>query len=192
MHSLQCGYNSQGQWVCYKFVAARGVADTTLIQLPADWTAIGRDEVLGASRQFSTGATRDTAEGKPDYDGYLSPLVLRRYAQYMTKHRVQSDGRLRASDNWQKGIPQDEYRKSLWRHMVDFLTLARGWSAPGVDVEEAVCGILFNASGWLHERLKVSEQNIPAEVPMHEPSSPPSPRMDTTYYREADRARDGF
>jgi hypothetical protein len=122
-------------------------------------------------RQFSTGATRDSDTEKVDYEGALSPLVLRRYAQYMLKHRHQPDGSLRADDNWQLGMPALTYRKSLWRHMVDFWMLARGWDVPGVDVEEAVCGILFNASGWLHERLKVNEQNIPAEVPMHEPDN---------------------
>ena len=77
-------------------------------------------------RTFDTGATRDTDVGKFDYDGFLSPLVLVRYAAYMHKHRTQSDGTLRDSANWQKGIPRDQYRKSAWRHFIEWWTLDRG------------------------------------------------------------------
>jgi len=55
-------------------------------------------------REFISGATRDDSEGKNDYEGYLSPLVLRRFGDYMTLHRKQADGKLRDSDNWQKGM----------------------------------------------------------------------------------------
>src|SRR5262249_20215749 len=61
-----------------------------------------------AARIFKTGATRDTDTGKLDYEGFLSPLVLKRYAEYMHQHRVMKDGAMRASDNWQRGIPLDE------------------------------------------------------------------------------------
>ena len=105
-------------------------------------------------RTFSTGATRDTARGKLDYDGFLSPLVIQRYAEYMHQHRLQADGTLRDSDNWQKGIPQDEYRKSALRHLFeDWWPYGRGWPIKG-DIEDAACAILFNVMGWLHERLK--------------------------------------
>ena len=53
-------------------------------------------------RTFDTGATRDSDNDKLDYEGFLSPLVLRRYAEYLHKHRKQSDGKIRTSDNWQK------------------------------------------------------------------------------------------
>lgn len=113
-------------------------------------------------RSFDTGATRDTEQGKLDYEGFFSPAVLKRRAEYMNKHRVQSDGTLRASDNWQKGIPLDVYYKSLKRHEHEAWSLHRAdrddpmfdyldWSA---DMEEALCGIMFNAEGYLHELLK--------------------------------------
>ena len=105
-------------------------------------------------RTFSTGATRDTAQGKLDYDGFFSPLVLKRRARYMHEHRVQADGTLRDSDNWQRGIPEEEYRKSTLRHLFeDWWPGARGWPIT-VDIEDAACAILFNLEGWLHERLK--------------------------------------
>ncbi len=107
-------------------------------------------------REFPGGATRDDDETKPDYEGYLSPLVIVRYGEYMTKHRKQSDGKMRDSDNWQKGIPMAQYLKSLWRHLVELWSLHRkrdeAWRAD--ETEEALCAIIFNASGYLHEYLK--------------------------------------
>ena len=66
-------------------------------------------------RTFNTGATRDSDEGKLDFEGFLSPLVIERYAEYLNAHRVQSDGKLRDSDNWQNGMGLSVYMKSLWR-----------------------------------------------------------------------------
>jgi hypothetical protein len=113
-------------------------------------------------RKFDTGATRDTDNGKPDYEGFISPLVVERYGEYMHEHRIQSDGTLRDSDNWQKGIPKNEYAKSLWRHHQDHWMLHRGYipdncppcSNPRRAQEELLCAIIFNASGYLHELIK--------------------------------------
>jgi len=111
-------------------------------------------------RTFDSGATKSNNEGKLDYDGFLSPLVLKRFAEYMHKHRIQDDETLRASDNWQKGIPQEEYRKSLWRHFMDTWALLRGqWYAVNqdmdhpeavIELEESLCAMLFCVQGLLH------------------------------------------
>jgi hypothetical protein len=69
-------------------------------------------------REFKSGATRDDDADKYDYEGFLSPLVLERYAEYMHKHRKQADGKMRDSDNWQKGIPVVQYMKSKLRHIM--------------------------------------------------------------------------
>ena len=111
-------------------------------------------------RQFSTGATRDANAGKFDYEGFLSPRVIERYAEYMNRHRIQSDGKLRDSDNWQKGIPKDQYMKSLWRHFMDLWKWHRGIPVLGVSIEEALCAILFNTMGYLHECLQRSEDRV--------------------------------
>lgn len=113
-----------------------------------------------ATRTFETGATRDTDEGKLDYEGFLSEPVLRRYAEYMHKNRIQSDGKVRDSDNWQKGMPIVQYMKSLWRHFMDVWRHHRhGLSHPEHAAdwdaeEEALCGVMFNSMGMLHELLK--------------------------------------
>lgn len=104
-------------------------------------------------RKFNTGATRDDDKEKPDYEGFLSPLVIKRYGEYMSKHRVQADGKIRASDNWQQGIPKDAYMKSLWRHLMDLWMEHRGHVSRD-GIEDAICGIMFNSMGYLHEILK--------------------------------------
>lgn len=104
-------------------------------------------------RKFKTGATRDTDCGKLDYEGFLSPLVLERYARYMNTHRIQADGNVRASDNWQKGIPQDVYMKSMWRHFMDVWMDYRGHNDCG-SLDEKLCALMFNAMGMLHEYLQ--------------------------------------
>ena len=104
-------------------------------------------------RNFETGAYRDTDEGKYDYEGFLSPLVLERYAEYMNKHRTQSNGELRDSDNWQKGIPKLVYIKSGWRHFMDWWMEHRKITT-NEGLEEALCALLFNVMGYLHEVLK--------------------------------------
>jgi hypothetical protein len=104
-------------------------------------------------RQFETGATRNVDTDKLDYEGFLSPLVLKRYAEYMNAHRVQADGNLRDSDNWQKGMPLDSYMKSGWRHFFDWWSAHRG--LPTHDsVSDVLCALLFNVMGYLHEHLK--------------------------------------
>lgn len=103
-------------------------------------------------RQFDTGATRDKEEGKLDYEGFFSPLVFKRRAEYMNKHRVQADGSLRDSDNWQKGIPTDAYMKSLARHFFELWELHRS-GASIEELQEKLCAIGFNSDGYLYELL---------------------------------------
>lgn len=101
-------------------------------------------------RTFATGATRDTDTDKPDYEGFLSPLVIAAFGRYMHANRKQADGKLRDSDNWQKGIELNVYMKSAWRHFMEWWTAHRA----GQDTESAICALLFNAMGYLHEYLK--------------------------------------
>lgn len=121
-------------------------------------------------RTFSTGATRDNDDSKPDLEGFISPLVTKRYGQYMHEHRRQADGQLRASDNWQKGIPIDAYMKSLVRHVEDVRLHHDGYSNEAVekDLENALCAVLFNANGYLYElvsrrRATAASESGPAQ-----------------------------
>lgn len=104
-------------------------------------------------QKFDTGATRDIATDKLDYEGFLSPLVLEAFGTYMHHHRKMLDGSLRDSDNWQKGMPLTVYMKCGWRHFFDWWKEHRGLpSREGLVF--ALLGLLFNVQGYLHETLK--------------------------------------
>jgi hypothetical protein len=115
-------------------------------------------------RKFDSGATRDSDDGKLDYEGFICPLALERYAKYMHGHRVQADGGIRGSDNWQQGMPEGVYVKSMFRHFIDVWKNHRGIPVVDkkdghtVDIEEALCAVIFNAFGLLHERVNPSIQ----------------------------------
>lgn len=121
----------------------------------------------GTIRRFTTGATRDTAQDKLDFEGFLCPFVLERYAQYMHKNRKMADGSLRDSDNWQKGIPKDVYMKSMTRHFMEVWREYRSATCQEVS-SETLCALLFNVMGMLHEVLKVEGKCRPDGIPRSE------------------------
>jgi len=117
-------------------------------------------------RTFETGATRDLDDSKLDFEGFLSPLVLDAYAQYMHRKRKMADGSLRDSDNWQKGIPTDAYMKSGFRHVMDWWKHHRGLEDMTVeDLEDTLCALLFNVQGYLFEVLKERRAKQQADTP---------------------------
>lgn len=110
------------------------------------------------TRQFETGATRDKDDNKLDYEGFLSPLVLKRFAEYMHECRLKNipEGQIiRASDNWQKGIPFEAYVKSLLRHVFEVWLYKRtDWRTHRKEFEDHLCAIIFNAQGILFEIMR--------------------------------------
>ena len=116
-----------------------------------------------AMRTYHTGATRDTDQGKLDFEGFTNPFVRLRFAEYMHRHRKQSDGQLRDGDNWQKGMPLGDYLQSLIRHVEELdRWYRRGEVRPKTsrdpqDEEDVACAILFNAAGFLLDRLRRRE-----------------------------------
>lgn len=115
----------------------------------------------GTIREFGTGATRNTAEEKPDYEGYLNPLVIEAFGKYMLKHQKQTDGSMRGSDNWQNLFGEKHFDvciKSLWRHFLDLWREHRGYkSREGLD--NALNGILFNTMAYYYKILRDREEN---------------------------------
>lgn len=130
-------------------------------------------------RRFDTGATRDLDESKLDFEGFLSPLVLKRFAEYMHDNRKLRDGSLRDSDNWQAGIPQAAYMKSGFRHFFDWWSEHRGIKTDE-GIELALCGLLFNAQGYLHEHLKARES---VQTEHHAVEAPMEPHIAATLAR---------
>lgn len=107
-------------------------------------------------RQFETGATRSSDTDKPDFEGFMNPLVVERFGEYMHFHRHLPDGSLRESDNWQKGIPQEQLIKSGLRHVHDWWMYQRGFKTREL-IEDSLCAILFNVSAYLLRLLKDRE-----------------------------------
>jgi hypothetical protein len=110
-------------------------------------------------RVFDTGAFRDQDKNKIDIEGHISPAALQVYLEYMHKHRFLEDGSMRDSDNWQKGIPIGQYVKSLLRHALDVWLWNRGFSIKE-PIKDALCGVMFNTIGILHEFINERHQNI--------------------------------
>jgi hypothetical protein len=105
-------------------------------------------------RTFDTGATRSPLADKPQYEGYLNPLVIKRFGEYMLKHQTQADGQRRDADNWQKGIPPESLIDSVWRHLLDVWLHHRGHSDEATEpLEEALCAVLFNTMALLLHSL---------------------------------------
>lgn len=118
----------------------------------------------GTKRTFDSGATRDLDTDKLDYEGFLSVDVMIAFGEYMHAHRKMKDGSLRASDNWQKGMPLEAYIKSAFRHLVDLWYMHRhnvpAYSRPDgeqVTIEEALGGLFFNVQGYWLETLKAQQ-----------------------------------
>lgn len=110
-------------------------------------------------RKSTTGAIRDLDDGKYDYDGFLSPLVIKEFGRYMHEHRILKDGTMRDSDNWQKGFGEGVSRKSLWRHFMDLWSIDRGYKVKDhdgkvVSFEDACCAVIFNTQEMLHSHLE--------------------------------------
>jgi len=122
-----------------------------------------REKGIKASemRNFDAGATRNKCEHKFDYDGFNASICDYSYAEYMHKHRFQADGTMRDGDNWQKGIPVEVYRKSMFRHMQDLRRYLDGQEVLDPDTDDPVdCiellnAIEFNVKGMKYELLKV-------------------------------------
>jgi hypothetical protein len=107
------------------------------------------------TRQFESGATRDQDADKLHYEGYISPIVLLRYAIYMKKHEKMADGTTRAPDNWQKGIPKSAYIESLLRHVMTLWLDHDGYGyLSNESYQDTLCAVIFNASGLLFEDYK--------------------------------------
>ena len=124
---------------------------------PLDYTIPPSGKVgtldTGVTRAFSTGATRGTAVGKLDYEGFLSYRPLEYFAQYMDENREQPDGSVRDSDNWQNGFPIESFIKSGWRHWMD---IWKGHRKGRPDLK-ACAAMMFNVMGYMDQILKEKE-----------------------------------
>lgn len=120
-------------------------------------------ETAKQMRDFASGAKRSSDAGKPDYLGFISHRAVKRFGEYMLAHQKCEDGSMRASDNWKKGIPIASYRSSRSRHLRELEQMEEQGAEGKIDLsefaaeyEEALCALIFNCQGLLHEHLKAT------------------------------------
>jgi hypothetical protein len=130
---------------------------------PADGGSLAASPVRG----FASGAIRSNDADRIDPEGFMNPLVVERFCEYMKKHRVMADGNLRASDNWQKGMPKETAIKGMFRHFVHLWTRHRDLPVTdpkaAADILEDLCAIRFNVDVYMWEiiRKNVEETGRP-------------------------------
>jgi hypothetical protein len=117
-------------------------------------------------REGKSRVTRSSLEGKPELVKYFSPLVVKRYGEYMLKHQTQEDGKPRAGDNWRQGWNEEWWNDSLidskMRHFLDEWLIHDGYPEEARDdEEEALCAEMFGSMARLHNILhkKYEERN---------------------------------
>lgn len=110
----------------------------------------------GGGRTFDTGAIRDVDTSKVNVMGHISPLVTKRYCQFLHDCRTLKDGTRRDAENWKLGMTKTAWLESLVRHMEDVKLIADGYpdEANTPDMEKALCAVLFNTQGLLYELLR--------------------------------------
>ena len=101
------------------------------------------------SRVFDSGAKRDLDNDKEDYIESISWVALKRYSKYM-KTQESKYGR----GNWKKGIPIEEYEKSLLRHIQKYLSNKYDGSLDEIDLDH-LSAAFFNLQGLIHEIEKL-------------------------------------
>ena len=87
-------------------------------------------------RKFSTGAVRDTSEGKPRM-GLIPKDLLRRVSKLYTK-----GAEMYGADNWRKGQPKDATMDSLERHLEAYRR--------GETDEDHLSAVIWNAFSMMN------------------------------------------
>ena len=90
----------------------------------------------GAREEFSSGAKRDTQEGKPRFD-LIPPKPLRRLADLYARGAEKYD-----AHNWAKGMPLSRYQASMERHL-------NQWKE-GDREEDHLVAVIWNAFAIIH------------------------------------------
>ena len=116
-------------------------------------------------RRFSSGAQRDSAEGKPRPD-LLSPFATMRKARVMALGAVKYGER-----NWEKGMPLSVFLASANRHLLQFMM--------GMTDEDHAAHCAFNLDAIMHGQEMIARGLWPAEyndLPVYQAARPEQER----------------
>lgn len=104
----------------------------------------------GKRENFSTGAVRDTSEGKGCYE-LISPIALKRLAVVLEKGKKKYSER-----NWEKGMEIGRILQSAIRHTYDFLE--------GKRDEDHLGQAMFNIMAAIHILEMIDRGLLPKEL----------------------------
>ncbi|GHT16677.1 hypothetical protein FACS1894189_0950 [Planctomycetales bacterium] len=104
----------------------------------------------GKREQFSTGAVRDTADGKPRPD-LISPFAMERLGEWLRLGAEKYTPR-----NWEKGISISRTTASMYRHLLKFQQGARD--------EDHIVAVMCNAMMIIHTVEMVKRGVLPEEL----------------------------
>jgi hypothetical protein len=112
----------------------------------------------GTRQKFSTGAQRDTQEGKGRFD-LLPSHALVRLAQHFENGAKKYD-----DDNWRKGIPLNRYLDSALRHLIKFMDGER-------DEDHAIAAA-WNIMCMIETEKMINDGRLPVELNTLRPIKP--------------------
>ena len=104
----------------------------------------------GTRSEFTTGAVRDAMSGK-GLPSQIPPEAIRRLAL-----RFEDGATKYGLQNWMQGIPLSRYVDAIIRH-----TLA---ASEGLDDEDHLGAVLWNAAAWIWTEQQIVEGRLPAEL----------------------------
>lgn len=102
------------------------------------------------TRTFESGAIRGNADDKENYIGAVSWIALKRITKY--QNEAEKKGGY-SKGHWKKGIPIEEFEKSLMRHLQKYLAnkYENANEEPEVD---HLAAAFFNLQGIIFEEEK--------------------------------------
>lgn len=104
----------------------------------------------GNKQEFSTGAQRDGAQGKPRLE-LISPVFLDRLGVLLAKGADHYGER-----NWEKGMPLSRLLSSALRHLNQTLD--------GDEEEDHPIQCVFNLMAYVHTLHRIRAGTLPAEL----------------------------
>jgi hypothetical protein len=104
----------------------------------------------GKRQKFSTGAQRDTQDGKGRFD------LLPPYAMFRLARHFENGARKYDDNNWRKGIPLKRYLESLERHLAKLKS--------GMDDEDHAAAVAWNIMCFIETQKAIEEDILPKEL----------------------------
>lgn len=92
-------------------------------------------------RKYPSGAVRDSNEGKIRWD-----LVPKECLERVAIHYTNGAKKYEDPNNWKKGIPDESYKESAERHLMQYLL--------GKRDEDHLAAIVFNVFGLMWNEIQ--------------------------------------